>query len=274
MRVLFKDVSSISEITKQINKFKSDTYQMNMTPDDAIYISSDFPLNHFYVKVGAIGNIEDSDMSIEYWSNLGWVPVANLNDYTYSFAESGFVEFTPNKDESWLREDTNSQGSLIADLESIKIYDQHWIKITFSQTLTQDIELEWIGNKFSDDYDLFSEYPIFNDETFLTSYEAGKTTWEEQHVKAAELIIQDLKRKNIILGAEQILDREILMPAAVSKVAEIIFNAFGNDYRQQRDDAKLEYAKRIDLSKFVIDTNGNAIKDHSDVVATQGWLSR
>ena len=64
------------------------------------------------------------------------------------------------------------------------------------------------------------------------------------------------------------------MPAAVSKVAEIIFNAFGNDYRQQRDDAKLEYAKRSDLSKFVIDTNGNAIKDHSDVVATQGWLSR
>ena len=273
MRVLFKDVSSISEITKQINKFKSDTYQMIMTPDDAIYISSDFPLNHFYVKMGELTNGIDSEMLVEYWSNIGWAPVANLNDYTYSLNGSGFIEFTPSKDESWLRQDTNSQGSLITDLESIKIYDQHWIKISFSIELEQ-VDIEWIGNKFSDDYDLFSEYPIFNDETFLTSYEAGKTTWEEQHVKAAELIIQDLKRKNIILGAEQILDRDILMPAAVSKVAEIIFNAFGNDYRQQRDDAKLEYAKRIDLSKFVIDTNGNAIKDHSDVVATQGWLSR
>lgn len=274
MRVLFKDVSSISEITKQINKFKSDTYQMNMTPNDAIYISSDFPLNHFYVKVGEIGNIEDSQMTIEYWSNLGWAPVANLNDYTYSLAESGFVEFTPNKDESWLREDTNSQGSLIADLESIKIYDQHWIKITFSQTLTQDIELEWIGSKFSDDDDLFSEYPIFNDSTFLTSFEAGKIDWEEQHVKAASLIIQDLKKKNVIMGPEQVLDRSIMLPASVCKTAEIIFNAFGKDYNDQRLAAKNEYDRRIDLSAYAVDTNNNGILDAVDVQSKQGWLSR
>jgi hypothetical protein len=274
MRVFFKDVSNVSEITKEINKYKSDTYLLTVTDQDAIYIASDFPLNHFYIKMGSVLNSVNANMEVSYWSASGFSPVANLNDYTYSLSESGFVEFTPDREESWLREDTNSAGNSVDGLTSIKVYDQYWVKVKFDVSLTGAIELEWIGNKFSDDNDLFSEYPIFNDAAFLTAFESGKNDWEEQHVKAAELIIQDLKRKNVILGPEQILDRDTLMPAATAKVAELIYNAFGNDYRQQRIDAIAEYVKRIDLSKFIVDTNNNAIKDRVDITAVQGWLSR
>jgi len=274
MRVFFKDGSTITEITKEINKYKSDTYLLTMTSGDAIYLGVDFPLNHFFVKMGDVVNEEDVEMTVSHWTGDGWAEAANLNDYTYSLSESGFVEFTPDKDDEWHRQDTNDSGSAIDDLSSITVYDKYWVKVQFSGSLDAAIELKWIGNKFSDDDDLFSEYPIFNDTTFLTGYQTGKTNWEEQQVKAADLIIQDLKRKNIILGSEQILDRNLLMPAAVSKVAELIFNAFGNDYRQQKLDAASEYAKRIDLSKFVVDTNNNAIKEHQELGITQGWLSR
>jgi hypothetical protein len=171
-------------------------------------------------------------------------------------------------------ESTKASGESITDLETITVYDKYWMKITVSVTLKNNIELQWIGNKFSEDEDLYSEYPIFNDTTFLTGFQTGKVNWEEQHIKAAEIIIQDMKRKNVIIGKEQILERDILRPASVAKVAEIIFNAFGNDYNEQRQHAKEEYLRRMDLSKYSVDTNNNGIVDAVDVRYSQGWLSR
>lgn len=274
MRVFFKESSNLIEVTKQINKYKSDTYLMSMGISDAIYIASDFPLNHLYIKMGDVVNDINSSIGIQYWDGTNWISSVNLNDYTYAFSQSGFIEFTPDRDEQWLMESTKASGESITDLETITVYDKYWMKITVSATLKDNIELQWIGNKFSEDEDLYSEYPIFNDNTFLTSFEAGKSTWEEQHIKAAEIIIQDMKRKNIIIGKEQILERDILSPASISKVAEIIFNAFGNDYNEQRQHAKDEYLRRMDLSKYSVDTNNNGIVDAVDVRFSQGWLSR
>lgn len=274
MRIFFRDGSNVVEISKQLNKYKSDTYMLTMTSSDALYIASDYPLNHFYIKMGEVANETPSDIVIDYWSSQGWAPVVNKNDYTEALSVSGFIEFTPDRDTPWLRENTSSQGQYIEGLESIIVYDKYWTRISFTSNLDAGIDIEWMGNLFSDDSDLFSEYPIFNDATFLTSFEALKTSWEEQHVKAASLIIQDLKKKGIIIGPEQILERSVMLPASVCKVAEIIFNAFGRDYNEQKQAAKDEYERRIDLSRFVVDTNNNGITDIQDVSYTQGWLTR
>ena len=274
MRIFFRDGSNVVEITKQLNKYKSDTYMLSMTTSDALYIASDFPLNHFFIKMGETLNESPSEMIIDYWASQGWQPVVNKNDYTEALSMSGFVDFTPDKDVSWLRESTNSGGQSVQGLESIIVYDKYWTKITFSANLDAGIDIEWLGNLFSEDDDLFAEYPIFNDQTFLTSFETGKTNWEEQHVKAASLIIQDLKKKGIIVGAEQVLERSILAPASVCKVAEIIFNAFGRDYNEQRLSAKEEYEKRMNLSKYLVDVNNDGILEPEEIKYTQGWLTR
>lgn len=274
MRIFFKDGSNVQEITKQLNKYKSDVYSLTVQTSDAIYIASDFPLNHFYIKMGAVVNESASEMVIDYWSGQGWTPVVNKNDYTEAFAQSGFVEFTPDRSVSWTRENTSSNGQSVQGLESVVVYDKYWIKISFTQNLDAGIELEWLGNLFSEDDDLFAEFPIFNDQTFLTAFESGKTNWEEQHVKAGQLIIQDLKKKNVILGSEQILERSILAPASACKVAEIIFNAFGKDYQDQLSRCREEYNRRIDLSKYVVDANNNGIQDYDETIGSQGWLSR
>jgi hypothetical protein len=274
MRIFFGNGPGLVEITKQLNKYKSDVYMMTMTTSDSIYIGSDFPLNHFFIKMGPTANTSPANIIIDYWSSSGWTPVVNVNDYTEALNFSGFIEFTPDRDSSWLRENTNGNGGSVDGLESVIVYDKYWTRIKFDANLDADIDIEWLGHLFSEDDDLFSEYPIFNDQTFLTSFEAGKVDWQEQHAKAAQLIIQDLIRKKVILGAEQILDREILLPASVCKVAEIIFNAFGRDYSEQKAQAKDEYEKRIDLSKYIVDTNNNGTTDLVDVQYTQGWLSR
>jgi hypothetical protein len=274
MRVFFKEGSNVIEITKQINRYKSDTYLMSLATTDGIYIATDFPLNHFYVKMGAVKNASPSNIILDYWSSNGWNPVVNQNDYTEAFTESGFVEFTPDRDTTWTLSNSNSNGQNITGLENVTVYDKYWTRLTVDADLDNNIELEYIGNVFSDDEDLFSEFPIFNDANFLSCFESGKTDWQEQHVKAADLIIQDLKRKGIILGPEKILEREALLPASVCKVAEIIFNAFGKDYEDQLNRARKEYDNRLNLSQFAVDTNNNGIKDAVDVSYKQGWLSR
>lgn len=274
MRIFFREGAAVKEVTKQLSSYKTDLTIMNIDPADSIYIASDFPLNHFYIKMGGVINALPATMSISYWGSEGWKQAVNVNDYTDTLSISGLVEFTPDRDEAWLKESTNSSGQIIDELSTITVYDKYWTKISFDNSLSPSVEIEWIGNIFSNDDDLFSEYPVFNDSTFLDAFESGKTNWEEQHVKAAELIIQDLKRKGVIIGPEQLLDISLLRPAAICKTAEIIFNSFGSDYATQKQDARKEYDVRIDLSKFVVDTNNNAIVDSADVEFKQGWLSR
>jgi len=274
MRIFFKTGSTVTEITKPLNKYKGDDYVLSMTNADAIYIATDFPLNHFYVKLGTTKNIIASDLKVENWNGNGWQEVVHLNDYTDAFTQSGFIDFTPDRNSSWVISSSNIEGQTVTDLESITVYDQYWTKLTVNNSLTPSINLAWVGNLFSDDADLFSEFSLFNDSNFLTGFETGKTSWEEQHVKAGELIVQDLKKKRVIVGKEQILDRDVLLPASVCKVAEIIFNAFGKDYADQKTSANDEYNKRIDLPQYSVDLNNNAVKEASEVSYREGWLSR
>lgn len=261
--------SSFSEFTDEVKKYASGEKSITMATGNYIYIASDFPFNHIYFKLGTSLNNNVASMSIEYYDANSWVPVVDKHDYTNTFANSGFIEFTPNKDKNWSSEDSED----ITELEDIVVYDKYWTRISFS-ALLDAVSIKWMGNLFSDDNDLYAEYPIFNDSNFLTAFSAGKTSWEEQHVKASELIIADLKRKSIIFAKEQILDRDVLLPAAVSKVAEIIYNAFGKDYLDAKKVAQADYKNRLELNQFNIDTNNDAILDKHEVVATVGWMSR
>lgn len=263
MRIFHNNI----EITKEVTRLDSSNSVLNYTSGDFIYISSDLPFNHLFIKQ-SVHNDVAAVMSVEYYA-AGWVPVIELNDETNGLFVDGFVEFTPNKNNGWTMEPYSTNVGLTK-----MIYDKYWVRISFDVTLKVTTALSFIGNKFSDDTDLFFEYPIFNNANFLTAFKSGKTDWEEQHVKAAELIIADLQKKSVILGAGQILDRKSFIGASVCKVAEIIYTAFGNDYVDQKKEALSEYYKRLNLSQYSVDANNDAILEPLEQQSRQGWLSR
>lgn len=265
MRIFYNEI----EITKEIEKLDSSTYSFSYTAGTFFYFASDFPFNHLFFKTGAVKNIVPANMKVEYWGSSKWHEVVELRDETSAFSQDGYVEFTPDRDDGWSREDESEDVGLTK-----VVYDKYWVRISFDQNLTVSSTLSFIGHKFSDDGDLFIEYPILNDSNFLTAYKAGKTSWEEQHVKAAEMITLDLMKKGVILGAEQILEKRKFIGASVCKVAEIIFTAFGNDYVEQRRSAREEYYHRLDLGQYAIDSNSDGILNPSEVKMKQGWLSR
>lgn len=254
-----------AEFTKKAEKLDGQSFNLNYQVGDFIYIGSDFPFNHTFFKV-LIGATTTANIKIEYYST-SWREVVDLQDETLGLSNEGFVEFTPDRDSAWQMKNSSD----ISDL-TFKAYDKYWSRVSFDAPL--EATLDFIGNKFSDDNDLYSEFPVFDNSDYRTAFKAGKTNWEEQHIKAAEVIIQDLKKKNVIFGKEQILDRSIFLGASVQKCAEIIYNAFGNDFVTQKDQARTEYSRRLDLGQFKIDTNSDGVLSNIEVKERQQWVSR
>jgi hypothetical protein len=213
-------------------------------------------------------------MTVQYWNGNSWENVVELIDETSGLTVSGFITFTPNKNSRWQMSSTNDGGDTVDGLTSVSIYDQYWLKITFNQTLTNTTAFSWVGNKFCEDEEIYSEYPDFAKTTVKTSIEAGKTTWEEQIIRASSLIEQDLIDKGIIYEVGQILNRRDYTDACISKTSEIIFRALGDDFQDQRQQSREEYQHRLSKRLHNVDTNADAIEQIEERRHEIGFLRR
>jgi hypothetical protein len=279
-RIIFSNNGTLKDITIPMYDYKNQTEVFDyVLGEDALYIGSWLPFNHLYFKLTAV-NIVASTVNISVWDNNQWKAVADIMDETLksgaSLGQSGFITWTPDKNSQWGRDDTvNTSGvETITGLGGVKIYDRYWIKVTFSTSLTATTSIKWIGNLFSNDNDLKSEYPDLLRTSVLTGFETGKTTWEEQHVVAAKIIIQDLTNQNTIVNPGQIMEKHQLTLASVQKVAELIYSSFGDDGDKDRVNASKEYNRRLSKAVYTIDRNINGIADREEIIQTQGVLLR
>lgn len=269
-RILFSNNGTIQDLSSVVNRYSPEAEVVDfVAAQDAIYIGSRLPFNHLFFKLSTL-NILSSTMTLQYHSNE-WSSVVELIDETEGFTKSGFVTFTPNRNAAW---SMRSNSSEIADLASTAIYDLYWLKITFSANLSLTTAISYVGNLFSDDYDLGAEFPNLVKPSVMNGFKAGKISWEEQHVKAAELLISDLISKSIIDDRNQILVRDDYKNASVCKVAEIICGAFGDDYVEDKKMARNEYQNRLALRIHKVDKNADATENIGERKMSTGWLSR
>jgi hypothetical protein len=269
-RIFFSDNGILNDWTKELNSYHVGSKVFNYTTNqDALYIGSRLPFNHIYFKLKEL-NAVSATMTVQYWNN-NWENVVELRDETAGLTQSGFVTFTPDRDSSWTMENESED---VTGLSTVQVYDKYWVKITFNATLTNTTEISWLGQIFCDDYDLGAEYPELTRQNTYMAFQNGKISWEEQCVKASEILSQDLIDKQIIEDKAQILNKEDYKNAAVCKVAELIFNAFGDDYIDQRQRAREEYQLRLSKKIHRVDLNQNAVEDISERKNTSGWLNR
>lgn len=273
-RILYSDNGTLTDFSVNLNKYNAVENEFSyVAGEDYIYVGSRLAFNSLYFKLNTT-NETMALMNIEVWDGSQWRFVNEVIDETAGFSKSGHVTFVPNRDNGWLYESTNDGGSFVPGLESVKIYDQYWMRISFDIDLDENCSLLWVGSLFCDDSDIGSEYPDLVKSSVLSAFQSGKTTWEEQRVRASEIIIQDLMINRVILDAGQMLEREDYRVACVQKVAEIIFNAFGDDYIDQKQRAREEYQRRLSNPVKKIDINANGVEERSETFNTQGWLSR
>lgn len=261
-RIFYSDNGALNDFTPELARYPIGAQTMTfVAAEDYIFIGSELPFNHFYIKLGTTVNLNAANMAVSYWDGSQFRSVVNLIDETSGLSQAGYVTWLTDRDHGWIREDTNHGGNSVTGLTSIEVYDLYWLRIGFDADLTADLDLNWIGQKFSDDDDLGGEHAELVRSGFISSYETGKTDWEEQHVIAAELIADDLIEQNVIVAKEQILYRENLRRASVKKTAQVIYTGMGRDYYDDRDQAKKEYENRINKAVPETDKNRNARLD-------------
>lgn len=273
-RIFYSDNGILRDFSVNLNKYDSIESEFDyISGEDYIYIGSRLPFNSLYFKV-ITQNQMPANMYVEVWDGENWEFVNELIDETGALSTSGYITFTPDRDSGWVMEDTSGGGDYVPGLETIKIYDKYWLRISFDSDLSSAVSLSWVGHVFADDSDLGSEYPDLVKPNVITSFKNGKTNWEEQLVRASEIVIEDLTINRNIIDSSQILDRYDYRSATIQKCAEIIFNAFGDDFVDQKQRAREEYQRRLSIPSKKIDNNNNGIEDKIEIIQGQGWLTR
>ena len=272
-RVFYSDNGSLTDISDDLNNYRVDekTIPDFVASEDHFYIGNIAPFNHFYLVMGATKNTITSAMTIEYWDGNAWASLAELVDKTNGLKNDGLISWVPDRDNFWSQDDTED---MLAPLNTLKIYDLYWVRIAFANDLDPNIILSWLGQKFCESDDIYSEYEDLSRSNVLDSYKSGKTNWEEEIVRASEIIVKDLSINQMIFSKSQILDIGEMKLVCISKTAELIYKNFGDDYEDQRLLSRQDYKSRLNGAAQSIDQNNDGRLDEGEMMKQSGWLKR
>ena len=262
-RVIFEDDATLLDRTIELNDFRTGSLVFDYTTaEDFLYIGSDLPFNSQYFDLSTV-NAVASVPTVEIWEGQEWVTAIDILDFTKvagaSLARSGYIVFTPDLDNEpgWSIECDSED---VLGLETTRVQDKYWARFSWDATLTNTTEIEYIGHKFSNDTELYSLYPDLNNTALLDSFDITKSTgvktdWNEQTFQAAQEIIQDLWKRNIIWSDSQILDFQLFKEASIHKTAQIIFGGMGGSLRDEALAAAKRYDSSKSLGRYNTDTN-------------------
>lgn len=270
---MFQDqrvIYNSQDISLLVNDFRTNTKVFPYSQGEYLYIGSIMPFNNIFVDLEEV-NLINSEVSIDIWWGNRWEPAVDIIDETNGLKETGRISWNTNRLKSW---DIEQSTKDVAGLETFEIYWRFWVRLSFSQTLDANTEIKYIGQKFSLDNILYSYYPDLNSSTVKDSFETGKLTWDEQHYMAADHIISDLKKKNIIKSKSQIMDWSLFQEASCHKIAEMVYIAFGRPYFDQLLEARKLYTRAMDLKFFNVDISSNGSLDPYERILSTTFMRR
>jgi len=274
-RIFYSDNTTIGDYTLEARN--ADTIPAEMVAaEDYIYIASWDPMNSFFIQIET-ANTNASIMSIQYWGNSEWADAVDIIDGTKSsgktLAQTGVVKFIPDKDKMFQRVTDTTSDSAPSELSSIEIYDRFWLRIKVSADLSAGTEIKRIFYRFADDAKLNYLDPVLSN--YLTSWEAGKSNWDEQLMTASEEVVLDLRRRGIIQGSEQLINIDELELMTAYRALQIIYSGLGGENELKKAEAAGK--KYHDISgnmRFTIDVYGDARINVDEREIMQGRLVR
>jgi hypothetical protein len=268
-------IHNTTDISTQVNDYRTGTYVMAYESGQYLYIGSEAPFNHLFFDVNVANDVA-ATASVEIWFGNSWNAAVDVIDTTknasgVSLAQDGYIVFTPDWQKGW---DIEAKSSDVTGLSTTNVYNMYWARIAWSQTLKVTTSLDYIGQKFSDDNALFSQYPDLNNSRLMLSFKALKTSWEEQEYMAAEAIVRELKSRMIIKSKFNILDYNALQWASIHKTAQIIYAGSGANRKEDAAAAGKAYSEAMNAKLYSVDTNNNATLDPTEKTMSTIWGTR
>ena len=273
---LVTGAGAVTDLTLDTAEFDDNYASISMLADvDYLYIGTSLPFNHKWFELGSTVNAVAAVPEIEVWYANQWKATVDTLDRTSTsgatMAQSGNLEFTPNRDFGW---DIEQDSDDIAELANVPLtYNKYWMRISFDDAIT--FHLKYLGQKFSNDRTLYAKYPTFDSTSLKRSWDASKTNWDEQHFAAADELIEDLVSRRIIWDRNQIIDLATMRNPATHRCATIIFRGLGaNRNPEQLKDAEKKYQDSMDKKQWKVDVDGDGQLDEAERKSSTIFLTR
>jgi len=265
----------LNDVSLKLNDFRTGDYVFPYATGEYLYIGSSFPFNNLWFQVKTANDVA-TVLSAEIWYANAWVPVVDLMDGTNGLFNSGRIRFNTNIDKGW---DYQQRSNDVTGLTGTTIYNMFWVRLSWSVTVNVLTELSYIGQKFSTDTELYSFYPDLKNQNMLDGYtplqaSGTKTNWNEQHFMAAEQVVLDLQKRNIVKARSQLLDYDLFKDASCHKVAELVYTAFGLPYFDMRKAAAESFKKAMDMKNFGVDLNADGKLEPAETSVQVGFGTR
>lgn len=254
-RVIFSDDGSLKDLSKSLGDIFSPAETLTMiAADDWLYMGADQPFNHRYLRI-PVANVNSGDAVVEIWTGSEWAPAVDVIDGTSvggkTLAKSGILQWVTPRNKGWCREPDSGR---IPELATTSVYDMFWTRLRVTAD-SSAVGISYVGQSFSDDRLLGGYYPDLVRAKMLTSYAAGKTNWDDQHVLAAEELIRDLRKRRYVLSGAQVFDWELFSVPAMHKCATIIMSGLGDAYADRAIDSQESYQNELENTMAGIDRN-------------------
>jgi hypothetical protein len=270
MRIFYKKNSGLKDISKQLANYIGESVLFDYKLNDYLYIASDIPFTGFFFDLSEFNDVTANTI-IEIYNGDEWVSAVDIQDETNGLKNNGYLRFSPDIDDDWGMVKSSKE---IIELNTLNIYYKYWARISFDAELLATTELKYIGHMFCNDGELALEYPDLMLTSTLNNFENGKTTWQPQAIRATDIVIRDIVNIGVIESGSQIFDYRDYSDATIHKLAEIIFNSFGDAYRDQSQAARQEYQARLNRRLHKVDRNKNAIKEPFENNTDTGFMKR
>lgn len=273
-RVIHKDNTVLTDVSAILSDPHVGERALSVVAaEDALYLGSDMPFNHRFLMVQKKNTVAGS-ISISVWDGDEFVACEDVQDFTsvdgVPFARSGMIRFSLPQNTGWGKVyDSSEIDAAGDDLSSLKSKARYWIKVTFSAAF--DFELRYVGFAFARDLDLNTYYPQLNTERVMTAFNKGvpMNNWERLHVLAAEEIIRDLRKDEIVFSPNQVLNPETFTDAACHKLAEMAYSPGALANEGIVEFAQGKYKQAMAKMVFDVDTDGDGRLDEEEKKA--GW---
>ena len=275
-RVLIKENAgaSLVDITSTVNDFRTSTHTFTLDTDGFIYVGQYLPFNSRYFDISSPSG-GGATLAVEVWNGSQWLPTVDERDRTDAYNSSGYLKYSMDQDEAgWQCSDTDE----IDGLENgPQIYKFFWMRIS-TDTLLGEASVNYIGNLFSSDDELYSYYPALDNQItrdqWDTTSPGTKVDWLEQGFMTSEMIVRDLKTRDEIRESGQILDAQIFNTPSIHQQAVIIFGGLGRGFEDDKKGAQSAYDKAMKLSKKNLDKWADARLTPSERVFSSTFAKR
>lgn len=277
IRLFFGDNGVVTDLSIN-NQDEATTIPLVMVAaEDYIYLAQHMPFNNFFVQMDTV-NTNASLMTISYWGGKSrdWVPAIDILDGTMTggktFGRSGVVQFSPDPLYTWQPVNENRGELLPTGLETIKVYNVYWVRIKVSANLSALTDAKRFIYSFTRSQQLDNLDTTINQ--FLGSFATGKTDWDDQIVTASVQLVNDLRRRGLIISPGEILRFDDVTMACDYKTLILIYKNLGPGYKDKLEQAKLDYEDTINLRRFSFDIDQDGYLNRAEISSRVKTLER